>query len=556
MSNFHAYITILKALIKNKLRFGADATKGKKIATIILFAFAYVMILAYALMITVMVGANSGALGITSQFYFSLLIMAGAFVLIFGIIALVSTLYLAKDTDFYSMLPVKSTVVFAAKITFVYLSELVIVLAVLIPALIAYGIVIGAWAWYYVISLLMVFIVPALPLAVASIIAIPVMYIAGKLKNRSVIPLVFYTVLFVGVFALYMYFILQVNSMGEEGITDEQLLSFAKTMEIVQYVFYPFAALSNAALGISTYGLSVGASTAVNLLIFIACSALLIGVLLLLGKLMYSKSVKANNQTASSIAKKGEFKSVGSSKALIKREINLAMRTTQTAFQCFSVYFMPIMFAVVFSLMFKNTLNIPEDSGLVIDQGNIFFIVCATMVAMLPSVMNGAITSVSREGTALASLKTLPVDGKRIANAKIVTWLVPALVAELISVGIANAFYFDPVRLVFSLILFLMLTAAFIVFGVLWDLMSPNLKWSNPLQAIKGNTHANIGIFIGMGIGFVLIAVSFVMFFLGAGPLVFNLVFWLFLFVEAVIFGVLDAVLYRKVNEFYGRIEI
>lgn len=556
MSNFHAYITILKALIKNKLRFGADATKGKKIATIILFAFAYVMILAYALMITVMVGANSGALGITSQFYFSLLIMAGAFVLIFGIIALVSTLYLAKDTDFYSMLPVKSTVVFAAKITFVYLSELVIVLAVLIPALIAYGIVIGAWAWYYVISLLMVFIVPALPLAVASIIAIPVMYIAGKLKNRSVIPLVFYTVLFVGVFALYMYFILQVNSMGEEGITDEQLLSFAKTMEIVQYVFYPFAALSNAALGISTYGLSVGASTAVNLLIFIACSALLIGVLLLLGKLMYSKSVKANNQTASSIAKKGEFKSVGSSKALIKREINLAMRTTQTAFQCFSVYFMPIMFAVVFSLMFKNTLNIPEDSGLVIDQGNIFFIVCATMVAMLPSVMNGAITSVSREGTALASLKTLPVDGKRIANAKIVTWLVPALVAELISVGIANAFYFDPVRLVFSLILFSMLTAAFIVFGVLWDLMSPNLKWSNPLQAIKGNTHANIGIFIGMGIGFVLIAVSFVMFFLGAGPLVFNLVFWLFLFVEAVIFGVLDAVLYRKVNEFYGRIEI
>lgn len=556
MSNFHAYITILKALIKNKLRFGADATKGKKIATIILFAFAYVMILAYALMITVMVGANSGALGITSQFYFSLLIMAGAFVLIFGIIALVSTLYLAKDTDFYSMLPVKSTVVFAAKITFVYLSELVIVLAVLIPALIAYGIVIGAWAWYYVISLLMVFIVPALPLAVASIIAIPVMYIAGKLKNRSVIPLVFYTVLFVGVFALYMYFILQVNSMGEEGITDEQLLSFAKTMEIVQYVFYPFAALSNAALGISTYGLSVGASTAVNLLIFIACSALLIGVLLLLGKLMYSKSVKANNQTASSIAKKGEFKSVGSSKALIKREINLAMRTTQTAFQCFSVYFMPIMFAVVFSLMFMNTLNIPEDSGLVIDQGNIFFIVCATMVAMLPSVMNGAITSVSREGTALASLKTLPVDGKRIANAKIVTWLVPALVAELISVGIANAFYFDPVRLVFSLILFSMLTAAFIVFGVLWDLMSPNLKWSNPLQAIKGNTHANIGIFIGMGIGFVLIAVSFVMFFLGAGPLVFNLVFWLFLFVEAVIFGVLDAVLYRKVNEFYGRIEI
>lgn len=556
MSNFRAYITILKALVKNKLRFGSDATKSKKVATVILFGFAYVMILAYALLVTVSVGASSPALGITSQFYFALLLMAGAFVLIFGIIALVSTLYLAKDTDFYSILPVKSTVIFAAKITFVYISELVIVLAVLIPVLVVYGIVIGAWAWYYVISLLMAFIVPALPLAVASIIAIPVMFVAGKLKNRNIIPLIFYTVLFVGVFALYMYFILQINSISEDGITDDQLMNFARTMEIIRYVFYPFAALSNAALGIPSYGLSVAASTVVELVIFAACSAVLIGVLLLLGNLMYSRSVKENNQTTSSVAKKGEFKAVGGTKALIKREINLAMRTTQTAFQCFSVYFMLIVFAIVFGLMFKNTLKIPEDSGIVVDDGNIFFIVCASLTAMLPSAMNAAVTSVSREGTALASLKTLPIDGKKIANAKIITWLVPALAAEIIAIVIANVMYFDAIRLVLSLVLFSALTVALTVFGVLWDFMSPKLKWTNPIQAVKGNAHSNIGMFIGMGAGFVLIAASFVMFFLGASSLVFNLVFWMFLFVEAVIFGVLDAVLYRKVDLFYGRIEI
>ena len=532
MSNFRAYITILKALVKNKLRFGSDATKSKKVATVILFGFAYVMILAYALLVTVSVGASSPALGITSQFYFALLLMAGAFVLIFGIIALVSTLYLAKDTDFYSILPVKSTVIFAAKITFVYISELVIVLAVLIPVLVVYGIVIGAWAWYYVISLLMAFIVPALPLAVASIIAIPVMFVAGKLKNRNIIPLIFYTVLFVGVFALYMYFILQINSIGEDGITDDQLMNFARTMEIIRYVFYPFAALSNAALGIPSYGLSVAASTVVELVIFAACSAVLIGVLLLLGNLMYSRSVKENNQTTSSVAKKGEFKAVGGTKALIKREINLAMRTTQTAFQCFSVYFMLIVFAIVFGLMFKNTLKIPEDSGIVVDDGNIFFIVCASLTAMLPSAMNAAVTSVSREGTALASLKTLPIDGKKIANAKIITWLVPALAAEIIAIVIANVMYFDAIRLVLSLVLFSALTVALTVFGVLWDFMSPKLKWTNPIQAVKGNAHSNIGMFIGMGAGFVLIAASFVMFFLGASSLVFNLVFWMFLFVE------------------------
>ena len=556
MSDFRAYLTILKALAKNKLRFGADVSGGKKAATIILIGFAYVMLLAYALMVTVFVGLKSVDLEVTSQVYFTLLLIAGAFVLIFGIIALVSTLYLAKDTDFYSALPVKSTVVFAAKMTYVYLCELVIALAVLIPALVTYGIVIKAWAWYYVISILASVIVPSLPLAIAAIIAIPVMFIAGKLKNRNIIPLVFYIIMFVGLFALYMYFIMQVSSIGDEGISDAALIEFARIMSVVQNVLYPFKALSNAALGLESFGLSVGASTAVNLVIFIGCSVALIGILLLLGKLMYGRSVVANNQTASGAAKKGEFKAAGSTKALIKRELNLALRTTQTAFQCFAVYVLPIVFAVVFSLMFKNTLSVPEESGIAIDEKNIFFIVSATLCAMLPSCSNAAITSVSREGSAFASLKVLPIGGKQIVKVKIITWLIPAVVSQIIAIVIANVFYFDAVRLAPSIILFGALTVDLVVFGVLWDSMSPKLNWTNPIQAVKGNTHANIGMFIPMGVGLVAIVVAMVMFFLGANTLVFNLVFWLFLFVETVIFGVVDAVLYKKADEFIRRIEI
>ncbi len=556
MNNFGI---LLKSMFRNKLRFGADATKRKKIGFSVMFGLAYVMIVAILLLLIIsMRDFLTAQPQLAMMMYFMILISAASFVLVFGIVHLVSVLYLSKDTDFYSTLPVKPVTVFAAKLAFVYLFEMAVVAAVMLPLIIAFGIIVKAWAWYYVISISTLVVVPSLPLAVAAIFAIPVMYIAGKLKNRNIISLVFYMLLFGGLFAVYIYAMFSsTNIGGEDGvITEEQLNGYLKTLEYVFYVFYPYTSLSLAALGIPSHGLSVGADVAVNLVIFLVISIALIVVLLILGKFMYGQSAKANNQTSSSKAKKGEFKSGSGLKALIKREYVSSLRTTQTAFQCYSVFMLPIIFAVMFGLVFGNLFKATDGASSAFASNFSLIVTLSSITIMLAAVGNAAATTFSREGIALASLKTLPIGIKGILKAKLIAWLAIALPTTAVTVTIANAFHFGVEYYLPSLFGLMLLVVAFVVFGALWDLKSPKLKWTDPMQAIKHNTHVTGGQFICMAVGLVLLVLYMILSGVGVAENVVMACYWVALYAAVAVFAVVDYLMYRHVNEYYERLEI
>lgn len=352
---------LLVAMFKNKFRFNGATTRGKKTATIVLFFVAYAAVLAFLMLLTSQVAPGLVAQGMSSLFYLFMLTSGAGIVLVFGIIYLVSTLYLAKDTDFYSTLPVKNTTVFAAKLLFVYLTETALVYAVILPVMIQFGVIAEMWFGYYIISAVMLAVVPALPLSIAAIFAVPVMYVASKLKNRNIVAIIFYCLLFGGFFALYFGMMIGMNGGASEDI---DVTAMAKALEVISYILYPFTALSVAAVKLPAYGLSSAGSVVVNLVIFVGVSAALFAILLLLGKFMYAQSAKANNQTDNSKAKKGEFKSSSALKALIKREYTVAMRTTSTAFQCFVVLVLPVVIAVGMSIMMRSMVKQMPTEGI------------------------------------------------------------------------------------------------------------------------------------------------------------------------------------------------
>ncbi len=551
-----AYFLVLKALFRNKFRFADGTSTNKKVGLILLFSLAYLFVLAYAILLTVFVGGALAENGMSTSMYFLILLIASTVVLIFGIIYLVSTLFLSNDTDFYSALPIKQSVVFSAKITFIYLCEAMIVIAVALPAIIVFGIVSRAWGWYYLISFVTLPIVPALPLMVAAIISIPVMYIAGKLKHRNIVPLILYSVLFIGFFVLYFLMMFNSSQMSE-SLTPEQIDSYGTAASSMMYVFYPFSCLSCAAFGKPMFGLSVGASVAVELVIFFGISLALVAILLLLGKLMYSQSAKANNQTSDSKAKKGTYKSSSSFFALVKREYFVAMRTTSTTFQSFVVFLLPIVFGVVICISFGNMSFQTEDGAVELSEAFTSILAFSIILIMMSTMSNAAITTFSREGTAISALKTLPVGIKQIVLSKTFAWSVLAVPTALVSAVIVNCFFFDLLQLFLSLFAFAVLAFVSILFGVLWDLSSPKLKWNDPIQAIKHNTHATIGQFIGIGVGLFILMISMVVFpFSGANETVLKAVFWSLVFVAVIAFAVTDAVMFAKIDKYYNRLEV
>ncbi|MCH5153732.1 MAG: hypothetical protein J1F71_00825 [Clostridiales bacterium] len=546
------YIIILKALFKNKFRFSESNSKGKKLAFFLLFGLVYLMVVAFAVSVIVLLkDVFLQFTVIVQKFYFFVLMSSAVVVLFFGIIHLISMLYLSKDTDFYSMLPVKPSTVFFAKLSYVYLCEAAIVLAIAFPVLMVLGIVAKMWVWYYIITILTLLIVPVFPLVVAAIVAVPVMLIASKLKNRNVISLVFYMLLFGLFFSAYIYFI-YLSSSSE--LTAESMTAMLNAMKAVEYALYPYTVLANAVCGISMYGLNMGASTVVAAGVFVGISAALLVIIWFLAKLMYAQSAKANNQTDNSKAKVGEFKSTTSMRALIKREYISSLRTTQVAFQCYVVLLLPVVMSIILSLMTKSSIVVGEDMEYI--NNYLRIIPFCTLCAILSTVGNGASTTFSREGTAFASLKVLPVDIETVVKAKVAAWTMLAVPVTIVSVVIINAMNFDLACMFLSFFSLVPISVVFIIFGVLWDLKAPSLKWTDPMQAIKHNMHVFGGQMIMMTGGLISIFVSTALFFVELQSAVINAVFWALIYSVLVIFAVVDFVLYKKVNEFYSRIEI
>ncbi|MCH5165178.1 MAG: hypothetical protein J1G01_02125 [Clostridiales bacterium] len=549
----NSYFTVLKAMFKNKLRISSEKSKRSVFAFFIFIGIMYFAVMFALISIIVELKQLFAVPEATMILFFFMLMTAGLIVLIFGIVSLVTTLFLAKDTDFYSILPVKSSVVFAAKLSYVYISEAVIVTAVLLPLIITLGVVAKAWAWFYVISIAMLAVIPAFPLLVAAIVAIPVMFIASKLKNRGVVALIFYLVLFGGFFGLYIAFVYVTTDIN---ISDETLYNIVNGITAVTYVMFPYRALASAVAGLPTYGLGVGASTAVNTVIFFGSSAALFVILLVLGKFMYAQSAKANNQTDNSKAKNGKFKSGSGLKALMKREYISSLRTTQVAFQCYAVFILPIIMVFVLFIPFRNLSHALGDGVGFLDKRGNLMVGFSTLAAMLATLGNAASTTFSREGGAMASLKILPVSIKQILKAKIIAWLVIALPVAAVSVMVANILVFDLQFMFLSVFSLIPLAAMFVIFGALWDLKSPKLKWTDPMQAVKHNGHTTIGQLLCMVGGLLSIVLYFSLLIDMTDINTIITVCWSVIYGTLVIFAAANIYLYKKVEAYYKRIEI
>lgn len=553
------YGIILKALFKNKLRFNDAGNKKKIVAFALLIAFAYLIVM--AVLISMIVSLKTVLMHstvISFLLYFFILMTAAVVVLFFGIVHLISVLYLSKDTDFYSALPVKPVTVFAAKLSYVYIFETAVVVAIALPLLIAFGIVAQMWVWFYVISILTLFITPALPLVVSAIVAVPVMLLASKLKNRNLISLIFYLLLFGGCFSVYIYFIYMLSS---GSISPEAIVAILEGIETVLNVFYPYKTLSASACGVRLYGLSMGASTVVGLAIFLGISAVLLAIIMLLAKFMYVQAVKANNQTDSSKAKKGDFKTSTGMRALIKREYISSLRTTQIAFQCYAVMLLPIIMSVIFGIMANGVLGAGEAGNIpniIPDYFGRYLMLISfcTLCAMFATLGNASSTTFSREGSAMSSLKILPVKPKTVLISKVAAWLIIAVPAAVVAVVVLNAMNFVWQDFLLSLFALVPIAALFVIFGALWDLSAPKLNWTDPIQAVKHNMHVFGGQMIMLGCGFVVMIVMFVLNGASVDYNIMRAVCWALLYTVLGIFTVVDILMYRKIDLYYDRIEI
>ena len=224
--------TILK-LLKLQIDNKTDAFKTRSIKKMSISIFKRVLIL-IALFLVIGYGVlRLTTLGfkINAEFLGIVLLVLQVVSLVFGVGSIISNLYLSKDNELLMGLPATPNQLFLSKILLIYFQELSINATLSIPLFLALGVFGGMGLEFYLCIPIFIFILPLLPLVIASFISLPVMIVIKFLKKHMLLSIIL--LLAAVALVLTLYIDLVGNIAGNFDIASKQIETVRKINAVV-----------------------------------------------------------------------------------------------------------------------------------------------------------------------------------------------------------------------------------------------------------------------------------------------------------------------------------
>ena len=437
-------------------------------------------------------------------------------IIVMGIVNMLSYVYFNRDSEFLASLPVRNWKIFLAKLSVVYLSELGLSALSLIPFNLTIGIMTGQGFIFYFGTLISILLVPALPMLLASLIAVPLMFMVSFFRKKGALTSIVVLLLVGGIAAVYYFFMIRFGRMTDDDLNTDVFRNLIGGIKSWENALYPVAALVKFCLSESVCGLPPAASALLNLAIVILSFALMAFIAGLVANLVYHKSVISQSVgSGGGGAKAAEYKSSGVLAALMKKEWRALIRETAFAFQCiFGVIFGPVM-AAFMAWQLRNidfsALNAAGQLSPYLD--NFFAHIPALSLVFIAvffcSGMNiAACSAISREGKNFYVTKIMPVPYALQVKAKLYISLFISLAGSVITALLGTIILRLPAEQFFAILAFLCLYSyTFACFALKFDMNKPRLNWSSPTEAVKNSRSSTIPVLLNIATGVLLMGI-------------------------------------------------
>ncbi len=477
-------------------------------------------------------------------------VAAGLLILFFGIFYILSTLFLAKDTELLASLPVSQESIFTSKFMMVLIGEYPFAFLIMLPPVIIYGVNMHKGPFYYLLALLGTLILPLIPLILSALTSLILMNVVSRSKRRDLITILGSIVFLVGVVAGQNYLLSRMPSNG----TEFMLALIQNSQDFIAFMgraFPPSVWI--------TRMLSSDVSVALyNLGYLLLSSAVAFVLVYYLASRIYTRGATAHLETrAKQGSKKLNYKSSSQILALFKNEWRIILRTPIYVLNSLtSVIMAPLI--LMLPLFGGNLANDP-DIKFVLDlirkaeaQSGLLLILSG--VVSLFALINPAVSSTfSREGKQFWILKNIPVAPEIQVYGKLLAGYSISFLAVLLSViGAMISFKLSPLLALMVILLCSLAMIPVSALSLLIDLIRPKLAWNNPQEAIK----QNMNVVLGMLVGFLVLSLLGVLgyFLISSGLSLFALFgVMLIVLILASYFSVM--LLKKNAQKFYHKIE-
>ena len=563
------FFKLVRVFLIQTYRLNKDQKKSRKYMYIGMLLGFLPLIAIGALSAFVMGAALKGDTARGAGFLSLIFIADFLIIMFFGLIAMLQAVFFSKDAETLLSLPVRPATLFFAKMVVVYISELTIAAATVIPFAVAFGIGFGVSAVYYIAVPFAALLMPFIPLLIITLLSFPLMYVLSFFKNKSMLSLICVLVLFGGFFTLYFIGINALSSGAGGFITEnpggeaafalpEAFLNFLNSArQIPPFGFFAsFMLLENAL---------------VNLLLFVACTVGLAALALLIASSLYTRGIRgqlegnASKERGNDKKTKLETKSAGFERSYLMKEIKTLSRETGFAFQSFMGAVMgPLFLFLINGGVFGNAMEM--EGGKIASSLFMTTLSSFMVIALCGGSNYTAYAAFTREGKYFYMNKYLPISYSAIVKLKTrfanyVTAVGVSLSAVVLFInaligghGLVGIIGIPLICGIAALIGF-----STNKFGILRDLKRPKLVWNNANEALKHNTYAMVPMLISMAAGLFIMIEGMILFGLMTAGLLNEIlgyaVFWILAYLAAILVYVIFGRGLVNAEELFERIE-
>ncbi len=397
------------------------------------------------------------------------------------------TIFGFRDYDLVMSLPVSTGAVIACRLLILYAFNFMFVIIMIIPMMIAYGILEQPGIVFYIINFTAMFFIPLVPIVAASVLGTAIAYAASRFRHSNLLNIIFSLILLLAVMGSSFFI----------GGNAEQLLDIGKALTDRVNSLYPLAQLYT------------DAAVHYDIPAFFVFITISLGAFLIYAAVVAKLFIKLNTIILTGRArgkyKMGELKTSSPLTALYRKELKRYFSSPLYVLNTgFGIVLLTIGAVALLFVDLEKLIGDPTAVQVLIANVPLYINFCVIMTCT-------TMASISLEGKSLWIMKSLPVSAGTVYLSKIavnLTVAAPALI-DMIIIGIALKLG------VMQTLLQMLITVACVVliacYGLIINLLFPNFNWTTETVVIKQSAACMITIFSGIGYVIIQLILSFLL---------------------------------------------
>ncbi len=404
--------------------------------------------------------------------------------LIEGVYKSGNLLFNCKDDNLLLSLPIKRMTVLFIRVFKFYVFELMYNSLFLLPAMVVYATRTSVNSSFYLVSFIMLLLLPVIPIVISCILGVIITATASKFKHKNFAQIIISVIMLMGVF--YISFNLQnvVNNLASNA---------QSVNDAITKLYYPAQAYVKMVLDFNI----------MDLLLFIIINvALFIVMIIGLENIYFKTNSKSKNIKTNKNGSHYKIKSNHPIIALVSKEFKRFINSPVFVINAGFGLVIYIVGCIIFALKYESYADLLISEGIIAlpELVREFIPLLLFEFICFGSLMSSITCSmISLEGKSFSILKSLPVSPTTIIFSKVLSAVI--IMLPFIFVGdliVFARFHFKIIEIFLILLASLVLPFVAETIGIIINLKYPKMDAENDTEVVKQSMSSMVAVFTGM----------------------------------------------------------